>query len=142
MPLLMQDDHLVGSIPERDGALHDYTFSMQPNDVALRLTRSHCFDFESVNGSHWIPVRTLQPCPRPFGKKSSACGCVAAQSRFETRKGCLQSHAACPQIIPARHAETWNERRSDGHGVPFQALPTDGAGAPMGLPSRSTDSEI
>jgi hypothetical protein len=45
MPLLLQDDELVVSIPERGGAMHDYTFSMQPNDVALRPIRSHCFDF-------------------------------------------------------------------------------------------------
>ena len=44
MPLLMRDDELVVSIPDRDGAMHDYTFSMQPNDLALRPIRS-CFDF-------------------------------------------------------------------------------------------------
>ena len=44
MPLLMQEDEIVVSIPERDGAVHDYTFSMQPNDLALRPIRS-CFDF-------------------------------------------------------------------------------------------------
>ena len=45
MPLLMQDDELVVSIPDWDGAMHDYTFSMQPNDVALSPIRSRCFDF-------------------------------------------------------------------------------------------------
>jgi hypothetical protein len=45
MPLLMQDNELVVSIPERDGAMHDYTFSMQPNDLALSRIRSRCFDF-------------------------------------------------------------------------------------------------
>jgi len=45
MPVLMQDDRLVVSVPERDGAMHDYTFSMQPNDVALRPIRSRCIDF-------------------------------------------------------------------------------------------------
>jgi hypothetical protein len=45
MPLLMQDDELVVSIPERDGAMHDYTFSMQPNDLASGPIRSRCFDF-------------------------------------------------------------------------------------------------
>ena len=45
MPLVMEDDELIVSIPERDGAMHDYTFSMQPNDLALRPIRSHCFDF-------------------------------------------------------------------------------------------------
>ena len=45
MPLIMEDDELVVSIPERDGAMHDYTFSMQPNDLALGSIRSRCFDF-------------------------------------------------------------------------------------------------
>ena len=45
MPALLQDDEVVVSIPERDGAMHDYTFSMQPNDVALGPIRSHCLDF-------------------------------------------------------------------------------------------------
>jgi hypothetical protein len=45
MPLLMQDDDLVVSIPERGGAMHDYTFSMQPNDLALGPIRARCFDF-------------------------------------------------------------------------------------------------
>jgi len=44
MPVLMQEDEIVVSIPERDGIGHDYTFSMQPNDFALRPIRS-CFDF-------------------------------------------------------------------------------------------------
>jgi hypothetical protein len=44
MPLLMQDDELVVSIPDRDGVIHNYTFSMRPNDVALSAFRSHCFD--------------------------------------------------------------------------------------------------
>jgi len=44
MPLLMRDDELVVSIPEQDGAVHNYTFSMEPNDLALRPIRS-CFDF-------------------------------------------------------------------------------------------------
>src|SRR5215472_3425464 len=45
MPLVMQDDELVVSIPERDGAMHSYTFSMQPNDLALKPIRARCFDF-------------------------------------------------------------------------------------------------
>jgi hypothetical protein len=45
MPLIMQDDELVVSIPERDGAMHSYTFSMQPNDLALGPIRSRCLDF-------------------------------------------------------------------------------------------------
>jgi hypothetical protein len=45
MPLLMQDNELVVSIPENDGPMHDYTFSMQPNDLALRPIRLRCFNF-------------------------------------------------------------------------------------------------
>src|SRR5260221_5971992 len=45
MPLLLQDDELVVSIPERDGPMHDYRVLMQPNDLALRPIRSRCFDF-------------------------------------------------------------------------------------------------
>ena len=45
MPALMQDDQLVVSILGQDGAMHNYTFLMQPNDVALRPIRSRCFDF-------------------------------------------------------------------------------------------------
>src|SRR5262249_16916467 len=45
MPLIMQDDELIVSIPERDGPVHDYTFSMQPNDIALKPIRTRCFDF-------------------------------------------------------------------------------------------------
>ena len=45
MPLIMQDDELTVSIPERDGPMHDYTFSMQPNDIALESIRVRCFDF-------------------------------------------------------------------------------------------------
>jgi len=45
MPLLMQDDQLVVSIPGQDRAMHNYTFSMQPNAVALRPIRSRCLDF-------------------------------------------------------------------------------------------------
>jgi hypothetical protein len=45
MPLIMQDEELIVSIPERDGPMHDYTFSMQPNDVALKPIRARCFDF-------------------------------------------------------------------------------------------------
>jgi hypothetical protein len=45
MPLIMQDDELIVSIPEWDGPMHDYTFSMQPNDIALKPIRARCFDF-------------------------------------------------------------------------------------------------
>jgi hypothetical protein len=42
---LLQDDQLVVSLSERDGTTHDYTFSLQPNAVALRAIRSRCFGF-------------------------------------------------------------------------------------------------
>ena len=42
---LLQDDQLVVSISEQDGTTHDYTFSLQPNDFALRAIRSRCFGF-------------------------------------------------------------------------------------------------
>jgi hypothetical protein len=45
MPVLVQDDKLVVSVPEQDGTTHDYTFTMQPNDLALKQIRSGCFDF-------------------------------------------------------------------------------------------------
>ena len=45
MPVIMQDDELIVSIPERDGPMHDYTFSMQPDDIALKPIRARCFDF-------------------------------------------------------------------------------------------------
>ena len=45
MPLIMQDDELIVSIPERDGPMHDYTFSMQPNNIVLKPIRARCFDF-------------------------------------------------------------------------------------------------
>ena len=44
LPLLMQENEIVVSIPERGGAVHNYTFSMQPHDLALRPIRP-CFDF-------------------------------------------------------------------------------------------------
>jgi len=44
MPVLMQDDRLLVSIRDRDGAMHDYTFSMQPHDAALGPIR-RCLDF-------------------------------------------------------------------------------------------------
>ena len=42
---LLQDDQLVVSLSERDGTTHDYTFSLQPNAVALGAIRSRCFGF-------------------------------------------------------------------------------------------------
>jgi hypothetical protein len=45
MPLIVQDNQLVVSISEQNGTLHDYTFSMQPNDLALAPIRSGCFDY-------------------------------------------------------------------------------------------------
>jgi VCBS repeat-containing protein len=37
MPLIMEDDELIVSIPERDRAMHDYTFSMQQMSLLLDL---------------------------------------------------------------------------------------------------------
>lgn len=45
MALIVQDDQLVVSIFEQNGTLHDYAFTMQPNDLALRPIRSGCFDY-------------------------------------------------------------------------------------------------
>jgi len=45
MPVIVQDDQLVVSISDQNGTLHDYTFSIQPNDLALEPIRSACFDF-------------------------------------------------------------------------------------------------
>jgi|ERR1700730_3417584 len=44
MPLIVRDDQLVVSISEQNGTLHDYTFLLQPNDLALKPIRSGCFD--------------------------------------------------------------------------------------------------
>jgi hypothetical protein len=45
MSLIVQDDELVVSISDQIGTLHDYTFSMQRNDLALEPIRSGCFDY-------------------------------------------------------------------------------------------------
>jgi len=45
MPVIVQDDQLVVSIPEQNGKMYDYTFSLQPNDLALRPIRIGGFDF-------------------------------------------------------------------------------------------------
>ena len=45
MPLIVQDDQLVVSISDQNGTLYDYTFSLQPNDLALGPIRSGCFDY-------------------------------------------------------------------------------------------------
>src|SRR5262249_24964232 len=44
LPLLIDDEQLFLSIPEQDGTMHDYTFSMQPNDVALKPIRLGCLN--------------------------------------------------------------------------------------------------
>jgi hypothetical protein len=44
LPLLIQDDTLFLSIPEQNGTIHEYTFSMQPNDVALKPIRLGCLN--------------------------------------------------------------------------------------------------
>jgi hypothetical protein len=45
MPAIVQDDQLVVSVPDLNGTLHDYTFPLQPNDLALKPIRSGCFDY-------------------------------------------------------------------------------------------------
>jgi hypothetical protein len=45
MPSIVQDDQLVVSISEQNGTLHNYTFPIQPNDLALKPIRSGCFDY-------------------------------------------------------------------------------------------------
>jgi len=47
MPLLLQEQHLRVSIAESSGAAHDYTFAMQPNDLALGPIRSRCLSEQS-----------------------------------------------------------------------------------------------
>jgi hypothetical protein len=44
MPRLLQDSELVISFPELDGTMHTYSFSVQPNDMALKPIRSGCFE--------------------------------------------------------------------------------------------------
>src|SRR5262245_29731190 len=43
MPSFVGEEQIVISVPEAAGLAHDYTFSIQPNDVALRAFRAHCF---------------------------------------------------------------------------------------------------
>jgi hypothetical protein len=45
MPSIVQDDQLVVSISDQNGTLHNYTFPIQPNDLALKPIRSGCFDY-------------------------------------------------------------------------------------------------
>jgi hypothetical protein len=46
VPRLVRDQYAVVSISEPDGPSHDYTFSMQPNNIALGEIRSHCLHHE------------------------------------------------------------------------------------------------
>jgi hypothetical protein len=43
MPSFAKEDQLVISVLEAAGLAHDYTFAMQPNNIALKAIRSHCF---------------------------------------------------------------------------------------------------
>jgi hypothetical protein len=45
MPSIVQDDQLVVSISDQNGTLHNYTFPIRPNDLALKPIRSGCFDY-------------------------------------------------------------------------------------------------
>jgi hypothetical protein len=42
MPLLVDEQELALSVTAKDGAVHRYTFVLQPNDVALAPLRSRC----------------------------------------------------------------------------------------------------
>jgi hypothetical protein len=42
MPLLIDEQELSVSLTARDGAVHRYTFALQPNDVALAPLRERC----------------------------------------------------------------------------------------------------
>ena len=42
LPLLVEEQELAVSVTARDGAVHRYTFALQPNDVALAPLRSRC----------------------------------------------------------------------------------------------------
>jgi hypothetical protein len=44
MPMIVQDDQLSVTVSDLNGTAHVYTFSMQPNDIALEPFRSGCFD--------------------------------------------------------------------------------------------------
>jgi hypothetical protein len=42
MPLLLDEQQLTVSVTARDGAVHRYTFALQPNHVALAPLRARC----------------------------------------------------------------------------------------------------
>jgi hypothetical protein len=42
LPLLAHSSKLMASIAEPNGAVHSYTFALQPNDLALRDIKAHC----------------------------------------------------------------------------------------------------
>jgi hypothetical protein len=42
LPLLVHSRKLMASITEPNGAVHSYTFALQPNDLALRDINAHC----------------------------------------------------------------------------------------------------
>lgn len=42
MPLLIHSVRLSASFPEPNGTMHSYTFSLQPNDLALKDINVHC----------------------------------------------------------------------------------------------------
>ena len=46
LPLLLGEDSFVVSIAGQNGEVRDYTFLMQPNDIALAAVRAHCLDSE------------------------------------------------------------------------------------------------
>jgi hypothetical protein len=42
LPLFIDSDQVVASIPQGAGMTRDYTFSLRPNDTALDAIASHC----------------------------------------------------------------------------------------------------
>jgi hypothetical protein len=43
IPLIVQSKMLIASVPEINGPLHTYSFSLQPNDLALREIGLRCY---------------------------------------------------------------------------------------------------
>jgi hypothetical protein len=50
MPMLVEEPELSVSVTARGGAVHRYTFALQPNDVALAPLRSRCSGTKSDSG--------------------------------------------------------------------------------------------
>jgi hypothetical protein len=44
LPLVIESERVIVSIGDRDGGMHDYTFSLQPNGLALAAIVRGCWD--------------------------------------------------------------------------------------------------